>query len=345
MGKLPSPKKVRSGSKTQREYLRKWLEMRQFDYLWDAGFDEDGEISKEGHEAPVGFNIELENEASCDKNVAPSQIRLFDPTLLPSASIPRYFAVIDEWDDGLLLLLPFAPYSVPAVTGEFVTGRDHFSLAVLEAWNAVVAPPEVISRSWLVDGMSSEEVADALAVFRYIASGTPLPERLDSRIGAPILVRDDPRIVYQSEETAVFASLREAAVSFIDKVPQAVPEAADVASIHLVDFRRELGLPDSMAMAASSLDPERPLRRCLLRSDSPEVEIAVSECVSPQHLALRVLSDPGNVVPGAVVTDKAGNSLGVISEEGILRIVRPASLKIAIQITSGEFLVLRKIEG
>ena len=106
--------------------------MRRFDHLWDIGSEVE-DLPPSRDTSALGCTQGPNASASFDEDVQVAEIRLLDMTLMPSCSCPRYIAVVDEWDEGLLLVLPFAPYSVPAVTGEFVTGRDHFSLAVLEA--------------------------------------------------------------------------------------------------------------------------------------------------------------------------------------------------------------------
>ena len=143
-----------------------------------------------------------------DDNIQPGEIRLLSSAIVPDSQRPYYAAVIKQWEEDMVLIAPYSPFTVPATTGEFLTGREDFSLATLELWNARTVPIVLLNKSWLVDQLSETEQKEAFAVFANITSGKDLPEELRDRAGIPIVNPKDPRIEYQKEEAALLAPLQ-----------------------------------------------------------------------------------------------------------------------------------------
>lgn len=149
-----------------------------------------------------------------DTNVQTGEIRLLSSAVVPDSKRPYYAAIIKQWDDDVMLIAPYAPFTVPATTGELKTGRKHFSLATLELWNARTVPTVFLRKSWLVDKLTEGETDDAFAVFAHASTGNELPEKLADRIGLPIVNPKDPRIEYQRLETELLTPLLEKSLEY-----------------------------------------------------------------------------------------------------------------------------------
>jgi hypothetical protein len=205
MKNLPTLK-FSDNSPTQREFLKEWLTDWNIQTAASQIADEDeyipdGTTTKEQIARLKGLVNPF------DANVSNGEIRILSTAIVPDSDRPYYIAVIKEWEEDMMLIAPYAPFTVPATTGELLTGRDHFSLANLELWNARTVPTVLLRKSWLVDELSKEECDEAFAVFANITSGKELPENLTERIGLPIVNPKDPRIEYQNMESELLAPL------------------------------------------------------------------------------------------------------------------------------------------
>lgn len=209
-------------SDIERERVREWLSLYNFDKkLMQSFVIESEEERSDNRNIQAEWNALTEFEkqlyrkkiASSVRNfegvISIGDIRLLPYDLLADDTQPRYFAVLQEWDEGQVLIAPFSKFSVPAVQGEMETDHQHFSLKNLELWNAIIAPDFSIQKSWLADTLSQSEILCSLAVFRFISSGEQLDEKIKQRVGAPIFKDSDPRISYQNKETKMFEPLRE----------------------------------------------------------------------------------------------------------------------------------------
>lgn len=193
----------------EKEKLQKWLKLWNIKKLLDKPLEIDETCTVSEKEAREIAALLRSKVRPFDPRPEVGEIRLLSPDLLDVETLPRYIAIIKKWDDENYLTAPFSIFPISAVQGELETGREHFSLANLELWNAVVAPFVTLKKSWIVDKMNDEEIDDAFSVFKFISSGEKIPEHLEDRIGPPILLDNDPRIVYQDEETEVFVPFRE----------------------------------------------------------------------------------------------------------------------------------------
>lgn len=137
-----------------------------------------------------------------DRPVAVGQVRLLSPELTPDTDRPLFVAVFGDWDEGEVLMAPFSPFSVPATTGEWLTGRTTPVLRVLEIWNARSAPTAALEESWLVDDLTHAECKGAWHVFEHEAFGKPLAPEFEQQVGPPLVHPEDPRRRYQDEEVA-----------------------------------------------------------------------------------------------------------------------------------------------
>jgi hypothetical protein len=180
----------------QRDFLARWR--RQWE-VQEALDREPPAVAEGGNRYAVAAPVAV---LPVQPEPAPGQVRLLAPALTPAASRPVYVAVLREWETGDLLVAPFGPFSVPATTTELLTRRLDLALRVLCLWNARTVPLTVLRQSWLVEPLTVREAADAWAVFRCAATGRPIPATLARRVGPPIFVPTDPRLIYQTREVA-----------------------------------------------------------------------------------------------------------------------------------------------
>lgn len=143
-----------------------------------------------------------------DRPVAVGQVRLLSPELTPDTDRPVFVAVFGDWDEGEVLMAPFSPFSVPATTGEWLTGRTTPVLRVLEVWNARSVPTAALEKSWRVDAFKDTECKGAWHVFEHDAFGKVLAPEFERQVGPPLVHPDDPRRQYQDEEFALLAKFQ-----------------------------------------------------------------------------------------------------------------------------------------
>ena len=133
--------------------------------------------------------------ASADNKTASSE--KFDPS--PAVGELRVFADFAEPMTGLLLgvsskgwhVAPISPFTVPASDHEILVGNRVYQL-----WNVCDLPVDTAARSWIVETLPPEDVADvksALGVMR----GEKIAEDLTSCMGLPVTEADDPRREYE----------------------------------------------------------------------------------------------------------------------------------------------------
>ena len=117
----------------------------------------------------------------------------------PAAGELRIFADFPEPVTGLLVgvsakgwrVVPLSPFTVPASDREILIGTRVYQL-----WNACDLSVETASRSWTVDTVPPEDLAD-LKTALNTAPGEPLPADLASCTGLPVTAADDPRHAYE----------------------------------------------------------------------------------------------------------------------------------------------------
>lgn len=161
-----------------------------------------------------------------DGDVRPGQIRILSPKFVADSDTIPYIAVLEHWMGDLWLVAPFSPYSHPATNGEMETG-DHLACRrVLQCWNARTAHESIIEQSYVADSLDESVRADALALFRHVSAGTPLPASFSAPIGAPILSKADPRSDFLSESAKRFAPLTAAVCALEAELARKEREAA-----------------------------------------------------------------------------------------------------------------------
>lgn len=199
-------------SARQRKRLADWLRAWELDRRLSSvqfGF----EAKRPAAQGPVG-EIASKIAAFDDAPLNRGEIRLISGLLLPVCPRPLYAAVLAEWEQGLWLIAPFGRFSEPATPGELLTNREAAALRVLCLWNTHSVPADVLQRSWLVEQMSSEELADSWCVFQHALTGKELPASLQDRVGPAIFRNEDPRIEYQEQETGFLEPFKARAIEW-----------------------------------------------------------------------------------------------------------------------------------
>lgn len=246
---------ISKAPKQSRIFLEDWLLEWQLQqpvngYKYDDESIPDGTITKEQITKLKGLVNPF------DMNISINQIRLLSSAIVPNSNRPYYVAIIKQWDHGMILVAPYAPFSVPATTGELLTGRDHFSLATLELWNARTVPGFLLTQSWLVDELTQAECEEAFAVFANITSGKELPKNLIERAGLPIVNPKDPRLEYQKLEIELLTPLQNKIMQ-VEQFKASLEKHNNI--IHFADFaEQQIKLP----MAAN--DGDREESKCII---------------------------------------------------------------------------------
>lgn len=203
-----SSMKFRTVPAAQRAHAAAWMQEWTIDQKLDAALKTDS-MPSEAHPLPESPSSPWPRPANPlqESFPAPGQIRLLPPFLVSRTREPLYVAILSEWEDNLLLAAPFSGFLHPATRGEWLTGRPEPPLAVLCPWCAVSVSPVILVDSWHIDNLTKEQREAAWEVFRYSATGAPLPEALQDRVGAPIIHPLDPRIRYQRRLSACLSPL------------------------------------------------------------------------------------------------------------------------------------------
>lgn len=194
--KLP-PRPITQLSDTQCERLSAWLNE------WEAEL----QLRKIAGTSFLEQSRDAITGRPLDGPVCVGEIRLLAPHLLPPGQRPVHVLVASNWDNDWKLVIPFSQFTLPATTGELLTGRDETPWKVLQVWNSRTVPNEVIAESWIAANASESLLDEAWVVFRHLMVGTELPDAFASRIGPPILRPTDPRIEYQDIECVMLSGL------------------------------------------------------------------------------------------------------------------------------------------
>lgn len=240
-----------------------------------------------------------------DFDVVVGEIRLLSPRLCPLAERPIYVAVFRDWADGRVLIAPYSAYSFAATRTELEFPDRMHPVRVVCPWNSLTVHPISLAESWKIDLLSPEEMKDIWHVFRHSATGHPLPEDLDARVGCSIRRANDPRITYQHEESGMLQLL--AAINRPQERSEEGPELENC--IPITEIPLTSLLPETLPLAAltrvpaSSKGEEYQIagirsRICLYRTSLPnEVLLVVYEPggESSRQLDFSTVFGPGNV--------------------------------------------------
>ena len=153
-----------------------------------------------------------------DGNISVGDVRILSKQFTSEPDVIPYVAVLEEWERGMWLIVPFSHYATPATPGEMSTGIDMRGLRVLQAWNGRTVQDDILKKSFLFDRLSDKVREDALALFRHEMGGVDLPTSFSAQRGVPIVNEADPRREYVAESIARLQPLANAVMDMTDRM-------------------------------------------------------------------------------------------------------------------------------
>ena len=141
--------------------------------------------SREAEPARTPSGTHAPSSATFDQPVVNGELRLFADFPTPVTGV-----LVGVSAKGWRIV-PVSPFTVPASDREILIGTRVYQL-----WNACDLPVDAASRSWTVDTVPPEDLAD-LKTALNAAPGEPLPADLAACTGLPIDAADDPRHAYE----------------------------------------------------------------------------------------------------------------------------------------------------
>lgn len=195
-----------------------------------------------------------------DPQIAKGQIRILSKQYTTDPDTIPYVAVVDEWDIGFWLIIPFSPYKTPAVPGEMVTGMDVYGLNVLQVWNGRTMQDFLLQKSFLFGTLPEDVRMDALALFRHELGGVALPDSFKAQRGTPIVVSSDPRREYLAESIERLQPLTDAVVTEFEREDDMDHESSPLDHEALLRIWQTHELHEyRLAAATADENPEVPL--------------------------------------------------------------------------------------
>ena len=116
----------------------------------NAVFLSQWQLYRRGAMRPPLLGLEPKSEGSFDDGVVPGDIRVFADTNRPLVALVVEDRRLSGWR-----IVPVSPFCAPASDRELMVGER-----VLQLWNATVVSRRFASRSWLVDSVSGEDIAE-----------------------------------------------------------------------------------------------------------------------------------------------------------------------------------------
>ena len=141
--------------------------------------------TREAEPARTPSGTHAPSAATFDQPVAGGELRLFADFPTPVTGV-----LIGVSAKGWRVV-PVSPFTVPASDHEILIGARVYQL-----WNACDLPVETASRSWTVDTVPPEDLADLKTALNATPE-EPLPADLAACTGLPIETADDPRHTYE----------------------------------------------------------------------------------------------------------------------------------------------------
>ena len=145
---------------------------------------------KNGDDAsqPSG-EVAASREAPFDAPVKVGEIRLFAESKEPLVGL---VLAEDSAEGEGYLVVPISPFTVPATEQEILIGKRVYQL-----WNSFTAPLTSVSKSWIVDTLSAEDMKDVARSLSAVLAHESMPKDLGEFVGLPIVQMDDPRLDYE----------------------------------------------------------------------------------------------------------------------------------------------------
>lgn len=318
--------RILSDTDADAELLDAWLAEREIDRSLRSLPDD-----------PLPFTVDAKRLAAAtapfDGNVEPGQIRILSTEFVSGEDAIPFVAVLDRWMADLWLVAPFSPYSTPATPGEMASGVRFAGRRVLQCWNARTAHESLVAQSYVAGTLDESVRSDALALFRHVTAGAPLPDSFAALVGAPVLSKADPRREFLAESAARYAPLTaaaretEAALARAERIAAFKAAIADRLEALRDRFKDCIRVPAyatptyALAAADKSLQTTE-----TFFVPSRGLELDVKHTPSEGKVRLVVYKDGecnATALEGAIVANKAMSPIGEI-RDGVL--VAEASL-------------------
>jgi len=188
-------------TKSQAELVRQRRQLSAWLHEWNLEQRLRGvDMGAQGRAAESGLPAAPSNAYPRQGDIAPGRIILLRPRPGATHARPVYVLLLAELENGICLVAPFGRFSVPALPGEWRTGRKAAPLRVLCLWNTRGVLRSVLEAGWPAARMSALKMRQAFAICHGIwqsdAPG-PAPGR---NVGPPLRHPLDPRHEYIAEE-------------------------------------------------------------------------------------------------------------------------------------------------
>ena len=159
-------------------------------------FAEEWKLYKEGGSRPKFRGEALRGEADFDAPVKAGEIRVFADMARPFVALVAEERGVAGW-----LIVPVSPFTVPASPREALEGERVYQL-----WNACTAARSFVARSWRVDEMDADVLAElrgrCAARGEFAADGIVAEYEREFLVSGgdfiPLVDKDIPRVVHVS---------------------------------------------------------------------------------------------------------------------------------------------------
>ena len=152
-------------------------------------------------------------------NLKPGQIWLLPPCACSGdADRPLYVLAAERLGSWNVLVVPFGPFGLPAVPGEWRTGLRPRPLRVLCCWNARIVSLSMLARGWYSGRLTDRVWGKAAEALAHVRTGSRLQVVSSDTFGPQLKHPLDPRHAYLAEE----AALLERYVEVADKAMESV---------------------------------------------------------------------------------------------------------------------------
>lgn len=198
--------RLRSPSESQRACLTRWLLAWDIERHLVDGPAGDATLDAREGKAEVSCGAR-DNVAELDADVECGQIRLFSPKAPGAPARPLYVAVLAGAGDEVFLVAPFSRFDEPAVPGEVLTGKNAKTLRVLCLWNARDLSAALLSLSWVVDALTSDEQAKFRRAYASLQAHGRVPDDIAEIAGPPLQHPADPRHEYLEQDGMTLSRL------------------------------------------------------------------------------------------------------------------------------------------
>ena len=125
-------------------------------------FEKEWKLYQKGGVRPAFRGVEKRDwPKGFDVPVKVGEVRVFADMNRPFVAL-----VVEDRDKVGFRLVPVSPFTVPASVREMLVGER-----VCQLWNACTAAKSFVERSWRIETLAAEDVADVVAALGEVRSG------------------------------------------------------------------------------------------------------------------------------------------------------------------------------